>query len=40
MDSAEHGEFDLVITTLPINTDFFDYEVVFMEENVVVTKKS
>jgi DNA-binding transcriptional LysR family regulator len=23
MDAAEHGEFDLVITTLPVNTDLF-----------------
>ena len=39
LDSAEHGDFDLVITTLPVNTDLFKYEVVFIEENVVATKE-
>lgn len=39
LDSAEHGEFDLVITTLPINTDLFNYEIIFVEENVVATKE-
>jgi DNA-binding transcriptional LysR family regulator len=38
MDAAEHGEFDLVITTLPVNTDLFTTETVFVEENVVATR--
>lgn len=39
LEAAEHGEFDLVITTLPINTDLFIYETVFVEENVIATKE-
>lgn len=39
MEAAEHGEFALVITTLSVNTDLFKYETVFVEENVVATKK-
>ena len=38
LEAAEHGEFDLVITTLPVDGDFFTYETLFVEENVVVTK--
>jgi DNA-binding transcriptional LysR family regulator len=39
LDAAEHGEFDLVITTLPVNTELFTTELVFVEENVVATRK-
>jgi DNA-binding transcriptional LysR family regulator len=40
LDGAEHGEFDLVITTLPVDTNLFTYEMIFMEENIVATKES
>lgn len=40
LDAAEQGAFDLVITTLPFNTDVFAYEMIFVEENVVATKKA
>lgn len=39
LEAAEHGEFDLVITTLPVNTNIFTYEIIFVEENVVATKE-
>ena len=39
MDEAEHGGFDLVITTLPVDKETFCYETVFVEENVVATKE-
>lgn len=35
LDATTHGEFDLVITTLPVDTDTFIYETLFVEENVV-----
>ena len=35
LDSAEHGEFDLCLTTLPINSQLFSYETAFIEENVL-----
>ena len=35
LEAAEHGEFDLVITTLPVNETLFSAETVFVEENVV-----
>ena len=38
VESAEHGEFDLVITTLPVDTALFTYETLFIEENVVASK--
>ena len=37
IEAAEHGEFDLVITTLPVDTTMFAYETVFVEENVVAS---
>ena len=40
LEAAEHGEFDLVITTLPINTDVFLFETLFIEENIVATTLS
>ncbi len=40
LDAAGHGEFDLVVTTLPVDTDFFTYETLFIEENVVATKET
>lgn len=40
LDAAEHGEFDLIITTLPINSDMFFYETILVEENVVATTLS
>ena len=38
VEAAEHGEFDLVITTLPVDTALFTYETLFVEENVVASK--
>lgn len=38
VEAAEHGEFDLVITTLPVDTSLFTYEMLFVEENVVASK--
>ena len=35
LDAAEHGEFDLCITTLPINEKIFDSKIVMLEENVI-----
>jgi DNA-binding transcriptional LysR family regulator len=35
LDAAEHGEFDLCLTTLPINSQLFSYETAFIEENVL-----
>lgn len=40
IESAEHAEFDLVVTTLPIDELVFTYETVFIEENVIATSKS
>lgn len=40
LEAAGHGEFDLVVTTLPVDTDFFTYENLFIEENVVATKET
>jgi DNA-binding transcriptional LysR family regulator len=37
VEAAEHGEFDLVITTLPVETDLFTFETLFVEENVAAT---
>ena len=36
IEAAGHGEFDLVITTLPVD-DRFIYETIFVEENVIAT---
>ena len=38
LEAAEHGEFDLVITTLPVASDLFTFETLFVEENVVASK--
>lgn len=38
IEAAGHGEFDLVITTLPVDTSIFTYETLFVEENVVASK--
>ncbi len=35
MDAAEHGEFDLCLTTLPVDSTLFSYETAFVEENVL-----
>ena len=40
LEAAEHGEFDLVVTTLPINIDVFSFDTLFIEENVVATTLS
>ncbi len=40
VESAEHGEFDLVVTTLPIDESVFVYETVFVEENVIAVPTS
>ncbi len=37
LEAAAHGEFDLVITTLPIDKNLFNSELVFVEENVVAS---
>lgn len=37
IESAEHGEFDLVVTTLPVDDTLFDTELLFVEENVIAT---
>lgn len=39
LEAAEHGEFDLCITTLPVDTDIFTCETVFIEENIVAATK-
>ena len=38
--AAEHGEFDLAITTLPVDESVFNYESVFIEENVIAVPKT
>lgn len=35
IEAAEHGEFDLCLTTLPVDTERFCYETVMVEENVI-----
>lgn len=35
IEAAEHGEFDLVITTLPVDRTLFTTELLFVEENVI-----
>ena len=35
IEAAEQGEFDLVLTTLPVNDELFASETVFIEENVI-----
>lgn len=40
LDAAEHGEFDLAITTLPVDPELFTYETVFVEENVIASRES
>ena len=35
IESAEHGEFDLVVTTLPVDETLFTSELLFVEENVI-----
>ena len=35
IEAAGHGEFDLVITTLPVDKTIFDTELLFLEENVI-----
>ena len=39
MEEAEHGEFDLVVTTLPVDEDLFSFETLFTEENVVASRE-
>lgn len=40
LDAAEHGEFDLCLTTLPVDLQLFSYETAFIEENVLVVPES
>ena len=40
LDAAEHGEFDLAITTLPVDPVLFSYETVLLEENIVASRES
>lgn len=35
IEAAEHGEFDLVVTTLPVDETLFNSELLFVEENVI-----
>lgn len=35
IDAAEHGEFDLCLTTLPVDGNLFSYETAMREENVL-----
>ena len=35
LDAAAHGQFDLCITTLPVNEKIFNTKVLFLEENVL-----
>lgn len=37
IEAAEHGEFDLVITTLPVDEMLFNTELLFVEENIIAT---
>ena len=39
LEAAAHGEFDLVITTLPVDTALFDCELIFIEENIVASRE-
>ena len=39
IESAEHGEFDLVITTLPTDEKLFNTELLFVEENVIAASE-
>ncbi len=38
-EAAEHGEFDICITNLPVDNRLFDYEEVLEEELVIAVKK-
>lgn len=40
IEAAAHGEFDLVVTTLPVDEDTFISESLFVEENVVAVPSS
>lgn len=40
IEAAEHGEFDLVITTLPVDRTIFNTEPLFVEENVIAAPKT
>lgn len=40
LDAAEHGEFDLCLTTLPINSQMFSHETAFVEENVLAVPEN
>ena len=35
IEAAKHGEFDLVVTTLPVDETLFTSELLFVEENVI-----
>lgn len=35
IEAAEHGEFDVVVTTLPVDETLFNMELLFVEENVI-----
>ncbi len=39
LDAAEHGEFDICISTLPVNESIFDYELIMNEENVIAVAR-
>ena len=39
IESAEHGEFDLVITTFPVDNTLFNTELLFVEENVIAASE-
>lgn len=39
IEATEHGEFDLVITTLSVDDTLFDSELLFVEENVIAASE-
>lgn len=39
IEAAEHGEFDIVITTLPVDETLFNTELLFVEENVITASE-
>ena len=40
VDAAEHGEFDLCLTTLPLDKNVFTWKTVMFEENVIAVPES
>lgn len=40
LDAAGHGEFELCLTTLPVDSQLFCYETAFLEENVLAVPEN